>query len=111
MKMYTHKLLQYQTLQKFGVLSELAVAVGSQDIGIEKPDPAIFNYALREAGVAAGEAAYVGDEYRTDALAAQAVGMLGILLDRNNHRPVSDLPRIRRLSDLLGPRSPLQAKS
>ncbi len=98
-----------QTLAKFSVLPELQLAVGSQDIGIEKPDPAIFHYALRQVGVSAPEAAYVGDEYRTDAKAAEAVGMLGIYLDRNNLRPQSDVPRIARLSDLLGPRSPLTA--
>ena len=97
-----------KTLQKFGLLQELAVAVGSQDIGIEKPDPRIFEDALGEAGVLAGEAAYVGDEYMTDAKAAQAAGMLGIFLDRNGHRPVSDVARIRRLSDLLAEDSPLR---
>jgi HAD superfamily hydrolase (TIGR01549 family) len=96
------------TLAKYGVLQELAFAVGSQDIGIEKPDPGIFNYALQATGFAAAESAYVGDEYMTDAKAAQAAGMVGILLDRHDLRPQSDLPRIRRLSDLLGPASPLK---
>jgi HAD superfamily hydrolase (TIGR01549 family) len=99
-----------KTLAEFGVLQELAFAVGSQDIGIEKPDPAIFDYALRATGVSAAEAAYVGDEYMTDARAAQAVGMLGIFLDRNGLKPVSDVPRIRRLTDLLGPDSPLHTR-
>jgi len=95
------------TLARFGLLPELAVAVGSQDVGIEKPDPAIFRLALKQAGVQASQAAYVGDEYMTDARAAQAVGMLGILLDRNGQRPLADVPRIRRLSDLLAADSPL----
>lgn len=97
-----------KTLEQYGVLQELAFAVGSQDIGIEKPDPAIFQYALRATGVSAAESAYVGDEYMTDARAAQAAGMLGIFLDRHGLKPVSDVPRIRRLSDLLGPGSPLK---
>ncbi len=96
------------TLDKFGILPELAIAVGSQDIGIEKPDPAIFSYALNKVGMQVSESAYVGDEYQTDARAAHKVGMLGIFLDRDNHRPVTDLPRIRRLSDLLGKDTPLQ---
>jgi putative hydrolase of the HAD superfamily len=96
-----------RTLDKYGVLPALDFAVGSQDIGIEKPDPAIFHHALCGVGVQASEAAYVGDEYETDAQAASNVGMLGIFLDRDNHRPASILPRIRRLSDLLGPSSPL----
>lgn len=95
------------TLAKFGVLPELQVAVGSQDIGVEKPDPAIFHYGLRQAGLAPAEAAYVGDEYSTDAKAAAAAGMLGIYLDRNNLKPDTDIPRIVRLSDLLGAHSPL----
>ena len=96
-----------RTLAKFGVLPELQIAVGSQDIGIEKPDPAIFRYALRATGVRANQAAYVGDEYRTDAKAAEAAGMLGIYLDRNNARPQADIARIVRLSDLLAADSPL----
>jgi FMN phosphatase YigB (HAD superfamily) len=95
------------TLDKFGVLAALDFAVGSQDIGIEKPDPAIFEYALRATKSVAAEAAYVGDEYMTDARAAQAAGLLGIFLDRHDCRPESDVPRIRRLTDLLGPSSPL----
>lgn len=96
-----------KTLDKFGVLPELAIAVGSQDIGIEKPDRRIFEYALRETGMVAAQSAYVGDEYMTDAKAAQAAGLLGIFLDRSHGRPLTDVPRIRRLSDLLGPDSPL----
>lgn len=98
-----------KTLQKFGILPELTIAVGSQDIGIEKPDRRIFAYALAATGVAAAEAAYVGDEYMTDARAAQAAGMLGIFLDRGGQHPVTDVPRIGRLSDLLAPDSPLLA--
>jgi FMN phosphatase YigB (HAD superfamily) len=95
------------TLDKYGILPELIVAVGSQDVGFEKPDPRIVDYALKQTGVQARDSAYVGDEYMTDARAAQAAGMLGILLNRNGHRQVSDLPSIRRLSDLLSADSPL----
>ena len=98
------------TLDKFGVLPALDFAVGSQDIGIEKPDPAIFQYALQATKTLAAEAAYVGDEYMTDARAAQAAGLLGIFLDRHDRRLESDVPRIRRLADLLGPSSPLNGK-
>jgi putative hydrolase of the HAD superfamily len=99
-----------KTLDKYGVLPALDFAVGSQDIGIEKPNPAIFHYALQATMTAAADAAYVGDEYMTDACAAQAVGMLGIYLDRNNHRPASDVPHIRRLTDLIGVTSPLHGR-
>ena len=52
------------------------VRIGSGDIGLAKPDPAIFQHALREMGVAA-EASVFADDVRSYADAARAVGMHG----------------------------------
>lgn len=97
-----------RTLARFGLVEHMAVIVGSMDVGLEKPSPAIFEYALRQIDVPAAQAAYVGDEYVTDVLAARAAGLLGILLDRTGSRPTSDVPRIERLRDLLAADSPLR---
>ena len=52
------------------------VRIGSGDIGLAKPDPAIFQHALREMDVAA-EASVFTDDVRSYAEAARAVGMHG----------------------------------
>jgi putative hydrolase of the HAD superfamily len=52
------------------------VRIGSGDIGLAKPDPAIFHHALREMDVAA-EASVFADDVRSYAEAARAVGMHG----------------------------------
>lgn len=68
--------------------------------GIEKPDPAIFELALRRAGVAAAESVYVGDHPRLDAEAAASVGMTAVLIDRRGRHPDYAGFRIERLDEL-----------
>jgi YjjG family noncanonical pyrimidine nucleotidase len=47
----------------------------SEEVGIAKPDPRIFEPALRETGLAAGEVLYVGDSVTSDMAAARNAGM------------------------------------
>ena len=77
------------------------LTVDSHHVGCKKPDPAIFRLALGRLGVAAEDAAFVGDSYAHDALAARAVGMRAVLLDPLDLHPESVCPRIRALGDLL----------
>ena len=51
----------------------------SDEVGTYKPDPLIFQHALRGlGGVAPGDAAHVGDLRRTDIGGAQGVGMFAV---------------------------------
>ena len=47
----------------------------SEDIGVNKPHPAIFEHALRVAGVAAHQALMIGDNLEADIQGAHQVGM------------------------------------
>jgi HAD superfamily hydrolase (TIGR01509 family) len=76
--------------------------IDSHLVGCRKPDAKIFHLALGRLGLEPVEAAYVGDSYAHDALAARAVGMRGILLDPLDLHPESVCPRIRSLSELVG---------
>lgn len=60
------------------------VTVVSGTVGIEKPDPRIFELALAEAGVRPEEAVHVGDSPAHDVAGAEAVGIHGILVDRDD---------------------------
>jgi HAD superfamily hydrolase (TIGR01509 family) len=73
-------------------------------VGRRKPDAAIFQLALSRLGVEPGEAAFVGDSYAHDALAALAVGMGAILLDPLDLHPEAVCPRVRSLGELIGAR-------
>jgi putative hydrolase of the HAD superfamily len=71
-------------------------------VGHRKPDAAIFHLALRRLGVEPQEAAFVGDSYAHDALAATAVGMSAVLLDADDLHPEAECPRVRTLGELIG---------
>jgi putative hydrolase of the HAD superfamily len=52
------------------------VRVGSGDVGMAKPDPAIFHHAMEGAGVAPAQSVFT-DDYNKHADAARALGMHG----------------------------------
>ena len=82
--------------------SLLQVMVTSQEAGVNKPNPGIFQEALRRAGVQASEAIYIGDQYEVDVVGANGAGMKGILLDRDGYfEEITDCPRLRTLTQLV----------
>jgi HAD superfamily hydrolase (TIGR01662 family) len=61
---------------------DVDVCVGSMRHGHVKPHRSIFEAALTSLGAAPDEAAMVGDSYADDIEGARALGMRGILVDR-----------------------------
>ena len=68
-------------LEQLGLARHLDFVIDSREVGVEKPDPAIFRLALERAGVGPAEAVYVGDLYSVDVLGARAAGVEAILVD------------------------------
>jgi len=56
--------------------------VFSCDVGVVKPDPAIYEHALRRVGVAADEAVFVGDGASDEHRGARALGLRTVLVTR-----------------------------
>ena len=87
--------------RKLGLEPYLDFVVTSEEAGADKPNPAIFQAALRQARVDASEAIHVGDQYKIDVVGAKGVGINPILIDRYGLYPkFSDCPRIRNLTEL-----------
>jgi putative hydrolase of the HAD superfamily len=59
---------------------ELVLAAG--DLGIGKPDPAIFQYALDKLALAADAVWHVGDSLTSDVAGAKASGLTAVWLNR-----------------------------
>jgi putative hydrolase of the HAD superfamily len=75
--------------------------VSSAMAGAAKPDSALFEAALRTAGVAAERTLHVGDSVSKDVEGARAAGIAAVLLDRGRARPEVE-PRIESLAELPG---------
>lgn len=69
-----------QALAEAGLREYFDVVIDSSLVGVEKPDPAIFQAALKALGVSAEEALYVGDLYEVDVVGARAAGIEAVLL-------------------------------
>jgi HAD superfamily hydrolase (TIGR01549 family) len=70
----------------------------SAEVGVEKPDPAIFAHTLGEAGVEPGRAVMVGDRLDRDVAPAKALGMRTVWVLRNE-APDDPTPEQRSIPD------------
>jgi putative hydrolase of the HAD superfamily len=71
-----------RALEAAGLRAYFDVVIDSALVGVEKPDPRIFQAALDALGVAPQEAMYVGDLYEVDVLGARAAGIEAVLLGK-----------------------------
>ena len=67
--------LQARKMQSAGIAHYFDGVVLSEDIGVNKPHRAIFDHALRVAGVTADRALMIGDNYEVDIKGAHGAGI------------------------------------
>ena len=63
-----------ERLTKYGMAHYFDVCVSSGDVGVSKPDAAIFHLALEQAVCAPGESVMIGDRLDNDIRPAKALG-------------------------------------
>lgn len=74
-------------LRRDGVAAHIDIWAISEVVGAEKPDPEIFQYALREAGVDPANAVHVGNRLDTDVRGARRVGLRTVWVVRGEAPP------------------------
>ena len=79
---------------------EVAAVLDSRVVGVAKPDPAIFAFALEAVGVAPDRAIHVGDTPAADVAGARAAGIHPVLVDPFDHHPEFDGVRVKALADV-----------
>jgi putative hydrolase of the HAD superfamily len=84
-----------EILDRAGLLSHVDVVIDSSVVGVEKPDPRIFQLGLDAVKVPASAAAYVGDLYSVDVLGARGAGLEGVLIDPRGHWGARDCLQAR----------------
>lgn len=87
-------------LDRIGIARRVDFVLCSAIERVEKPDPAMFERALRLAGVRAEAALHAGDDLVKDVLAAQRVGIRSVLVDHAGEGDAVHAPRVRNLSEL-----------
>jgi putative hydrolase of the HAD superfamily len=79
----------------------VVIIVDSTIVGVAKPDPAIFSFALEVLDVNPEHIAYVGDSYANDVVGARAAGMRPFLLDPYDDHAGAEYDRIKTVADLI----------
>ena len=97
-----------ERLKNWNLLEYFDVLAISSELGMEKPDPEIFKWALKQANCPAQNAAMVGDRLDNDIVPANQIGMFSIRVLRGpracqeprsaDERPIQT---IKTLADLL----------
>lgn len=82
--------------------AEVLCIVDSEVVGVAKPDPLIFEFALRHLGsIPRHRIAYIGDSMTMDVAGSRAAGLTPILIDPFDDHAGADVQRIASLHDLL----------
>lgn len=80
-----------------GLLEDLCLTpffhtvIVSGEVGIQKPDPAIFRLALKRTGLQPTEALYLGDMLKEDIQGSRRAGLTPVLIDRSAARDADGL--------------------
>jgi HAD superfamily hydrolase (TIGR01509 family) len=73
-------------LDTTGLRPHFDAVVLSSAVGVKKPDPAIFRFALSQLAIPAECAAHIGDDYHADVEGARSAGIRPILIQSKDVR-------------------------
>ena len=92
-----------EVLDRVGLAPLVDAVVASASVGAAKPDPRLFEAALRAVGCGPGEALFVGDSIERDVRGARDAGIRAALLRRDGSVPdevAGVAPAIRSLAEV-----------
>ena len=89
------------TLDSHGLSKFFSYSLSGGEVDSYKPEPGIFEHALKQMNVTAPETVYVGDNYYADVIGARRAGLEPVLYDPNHIFPDADCVTIRSFDELL----------
>ena len=87
-------------LQILGLSDYFDFALVAGEVNVWKPDPLVFQHALKRMGTTPNQTIYVGDNYYADIVGAQAAGLHPVLMDPETIFPEATCPVIGTLGEL-----------
>ena len=91
---------QNRKLQNSKIANFFDTVTNSEMVGVKKPNPKIFNFALRSAGAKPEESLMIGDSLEADIEGAENVGMQTVLFDYKNQSNGYASRKINKLAEL-----------
>ncbi len=88
-------------LEALGLRQYFHFTLAGGEIQSFKPEPAIFEEALRRANTSPAETLYIGDNYFADIIGARRAGLWPVLYDPDGVFPEADCPTISSFDQLM----------
>ncbi len=94
--------VQHNKLSSSGIGHYFKTVTNSEDVGVKKPNPLIFEHAIKISGAKRSNSIMIGDNYEADILGAEASGLSAICFNYHkenlptNSLQVSELNQIKR---------------
>ncbi len=74
--------------------------ITSEEVGVKKPNPKIFEYALEQAGAKIKESVMIGDNWEADIMGAKDYGMQVIFCNFENQSVDESIPTVKNLEEI-----------
>lgn len=92
--------VQSKKLTKSNILHYFKTITNGEDIGVKKPHPEIFHYAIKKANTSISKSIMIGDGYEADILGALNIGMDVIFFDEFQKPVDAHIKKINHLIEL-----------
>ena len=92
--------VQYKKMSYSKIDHYFKTITNSEIAGVKKPNPVIFNFALKLANTNASKSVMIGDSYEADILGAKNIGMDAVFFDVNNKTVGNNIRQIDNLIQL-----------
>lgn len=94
------KEVQHGKLKASGISNFFETVTNSEMVGVKKPNPIIFNHALKISKASVENSLMIGDNLEADILGAKNIGMDAICYNYHNDEIPDDILEIKHLSEL-----------
>jgi putative hydrolase of the HAD superfamily len=92
--------VQFKKLKNSNLLPFFDQIITSEKVGVKKPNPKIFQYAMDISGASSNESIMIGDNFEADILGAINVGMQAIFCEFNGEVATQEVPTVYNLMEL-----------
>ncbi|MDX1285912.1 MAG: YjjG family noncanonical pyrimidine nucleotidase, partial [Draconibacterium sp.] len=92
--------VQHLKLHNSGIKKYFSTVTTSEEVGLKKPHPVIFETALMKASVASTQSVMIGDSLEADIIGAQKAGMHTLFFNYRNEMVTAPHFAIRELSEI-----------
>lgn len=94
------KEVQQSKLEKSNIAHYFDTVTSSEAVGVKKPNPKVFNHALKMANITKEYGIMIGDNYEADILGALNSGMDAICYNYHNVDLENEIKEVKHLLDL-----------